>query len=418
MPRTVQDSKLDTRSARRKFASRREPYWRSISPGLAIGYRKITTGGTWIARHYSADDGRSYKALGTADDVADADGVHVLDFRQAQDKGREWFKKVAQGDGIAGPYTVGQAIDDYLDDYERRGGRDRRRIEWSIDAHIRPALGKVLVASLTRQRIVQWHSNIAANAPRLRAKKGEGVRHAEADHGDDAKQRRRATANRVLTILRAALNLAHSDGRADNPEAWRQARPFRSVNVAKVRYLSDDETRRLVDACDAEFRPLLTAALLTGARYGELAALTVGDFNAAANTLFIRRSKSGRARHIYLTEEGVRHFGIAASGKGAGDLLFARTSGAPWRHSNQIFPMRDACAKAEIAPPIGFHILRHCYASRLAMSGVQMGVIAAQLGHSNTRITEKHYAHLAPSYVSDTVRKAFTSLGIVPAGAT
>jgi integrase len=40
----------------------------------------------------------------------------------------------------------------------------------------------------------------------------------------------------------------------------------------------------------------------------------------------------------------------------------------------------------------------------LAMRGVPMGVIAEQLGHSNSRVTEKHYAHLAPSYVADTIR--------------
>jgi integrase len=42
-----------------------------------------------------------------------------------------------------------------------------------------------------------------------------------------------------------------------------------------------------------------------------------------------------------------------------------------------------------------------------------MGVIAAQLGHSDTRMTERHYAHLSPSYVADTIRAALPSLGIV-----
>ena len=41
-----------------------------------------------------------------------------------------------------------------------------------------------------------------------------------------------------------------------------------------------------------------------------------------------------------------------------------------------------------------------------------MGVIAAQLGHSDTRMTEKHYAHLSPSYVADTIRAHFPTLGI------
>jgi hypothetical protein len=43
-----------------------------------------------------------------------------------------------------------------------------------------------------------------------------------------------------------------------------------------------------------------------------------------------------------------------------------------------------------------------------------MGVIAVQLGHAGTRITEKHYAHLAPSYVADTVRAALPSPGLFP----
>jgi len=48
------------------------------------------------------------------------------------------------------------------------------------------------------------------------------------------------------------------------------------------------------------------------------------------------------------------------------------------------------------------------------MKGVPMGVIAAQLGHADTRMTEKHYAHLSPSYVAETIRAHFPDLGIVP----
>jgi integrase len=46
------------------------------------------------------------------------------------------------------------------------------------------------------------------------------------------------------------------------------------------------------------------------------------------------------------------------------------------------------------------------------MRGVPMGVIAEQLGHAGTRMTEKHYAHLAPSYVADAIRAHFTTLEI------
>lgn len=40
-----------------------------------------------------------------------------------------------------------------------------------------------------------------------------------------------------------------------------------------------------------------------------------------------------------------------------------------------------------------------------------MGVIAAQLGHSDTRMTEKHYDHLSPSYIADAVRASLPALG-------
>jgi hypothetical protein len=46
------------------------------------------------------------------------------------------------------------------------------------------------------------------------------------------------------------------------------------------------------------------------------------------------------------------------------------------------------------------------------MRGVPMGVIAEQLGHADTRMTEKHYAHLASSYVANTIRAHFPRLGI------
>ncbi len=47
------------------------------------------------------------------------------------------------------------------------------------------------------------------------------------------------------------------------------------------------------------------------------------------------------------------------------------------------------------------------------MRSVPMGVIAHQLGHADERMASKHYAHLSPSYVADTIRQNFPALGIV-----
>jgi integrase len=78
--------------------------------------------------------------------------------------------------------------------------------------------------------------------------------------------------------------------------------------------------------------------------------------------------------------------------------------------------MADACKHASIKPAVSFHVLRHTHGSTLAMRGVPMGVIAEQLGHADTRMTERHYAHLAPSYIADTIRASFPDLGVVAEG--
>jgi integrase len=151
---------------------------------------------------------------------------------------------------------------------------------------------------------------------------------------------------------------------------------------------------------------------LTGCRYGELAALHASDFNPEAGIVTVRTSKAGRPRHVVLTDEGQRLFSTLTAGKLGNNPIFTRSDGGVWRKSHQLRPMLDACRRAKIKPAISFHVLRHTHGSALAMRGVPLGVIAEQLGHADTRMTEKHYAHLAPSYVADTIRAHFPTLGI------
>jgi integrase len=276
-----------------------------------------------------------------------------------------------------------------------------------------------------------WHRAIAASPARIRAKAGE-KRHRDTEGDPDASRRRRSSANRVLTILKAALTHAHGEGKVIcHKDAWTAVKPFREADKAKVRYLLDDEITRLVNACPPDFRAIVTGALMTGCRYGELSAMMAGDFDSQAGTVTIRQSKSGKPRHVALTDEGRGFFRGMAAGKAGSARLFerdrvamqatreaaAKTVRAAWTDSDQFRPIRTACVAAKITPAVSFHELRHTYASRLAMRGVPMGVIAAQLGHSDTRMTERHYAHLSPSYVAETVRQLFGTLGIVPEAA-
>jgi len=97
-------------------------------------------------------------------------------------------------------------------------------------------------------------------------------------------------------------------------------------------------------------------------------------------------------------------------GRSSADMLFKRDDGRGWKRAEQLRRMREVCERAGIVPAIGFHVLRHTHASILAMQAVPMAVIARQLGHSDTRMTERHYAHLAPNYVADTIRSSFPRL--------
>ena len=75
--------------------------------------------------------------------------------------------------------------------------------------------------------------------------------------------------------------------------------------------------------------------------------------------------------------------------------------------------MIDACEAGKVVPVAGFHDLRRTFGARLARAGVPMAVIASALGHADERITRKHYAHLSPSYLAQTVREHAAGLGIV-----
>jgi integrase len=159
-------------------------------------------------------------------------------------------------------------------------------------------------------------------------------------------------------------------------------------------------------------RPLVRAGLETGCRYGELARLETRDFHPDSGTIHIRKSKSGKARHVMVTDDGVVFFKRQVAGRAGSELIFTKANGAAWQASDQGRPMRDACRNARINPPISFHILRHCWASLAAMSGVPLAVIAQNLGHADRRMTEKHYAHLSASYARDVIRACAPQFGI------
>ena len=334
MARTLRNSKIDTRSARAKLSERREPYWTVISKGCALGYRKLGTDrGTWIARFRDDAGKQHYHALGSADDALSADGVSIFAFGQAQDQARAFFERKRRElaghiEERSGPLTVGEVVEGYLAHRDRRGSKGVKADAKQARARIIPALGAIEADKVTKRQIDAWLLDLA-NAPRrIRTGKfatSQATRDFNRDDNEEVR-RRRLTANRILTVLKAALNHAFNEGHIGSDDAWRKVKPFREADAAIVHFLSGDECRRLVNACQGGFRDLAKGALLTGCRYGELTRMQVADFNAEAGTITVRESKAGKPRGPVATCVGIdwrifgRHEAIRSCGE-VNDLI-------------------------------------------------------------------------------------------------
>ncbi len=228
----------------------------------------------------------------------------------------------------------------------------------------------------------------------------------------ETKRRRKSTVNRVITMLKACLNHAHTRHRVANRDAWSRLKKFRAVDSARLRWLSLDETTRLLNACQPDLRALVQAGLLTGCREGELLVVRARDFDATSNSLLIPDSKSGKPRRVPLTPEGSALFESLAAGRQPDAFLFTRKDGFAWHRVAVIRAMQEGNAAARIDPPATFYTLRHTYASHLVQAGTPLLYAASALGHRDARMVERHYGHFAPSQVAETIRANLPAFGI------
>lgn len=423
MALTNREANLSTRAARDRLKPSGKPYFRTLDEGLHLGYRKGSRASAWVVRWYvGGKDYRVESLDARPDDVLEADGETVLNWNQAQAAARKAFQRT-QREAVGleaeqpkrGPYAIRDAVADYLD-WLARHRKTTKDATYRAKAFILPELGELDTSRLTAVRMRKWLDGLAAAPARLRqnadeAKKGQLKTRAFDTSDPEAIRRRRSSANRILTDLKAALNHAWREGKISTDEAWRRVQPFPDADGARVRYLTIDEACRLMNACPPDFRDLVNAALLTGARYGELAALQAGDFNPDSGTIHIRTSKSGKDRRVVLNDEGRALIERLSAGKAGNARIFVKADGTSWGKSHQHRPLKEACGAASVVPAIGFHQLRHTWASLSIMAGAPLMVVAQNLGHADTRMVEKHYGHLAQSFIADTIRRTAPTFG-------
>jgi integrase len=213
----------------------------------------------------------------------------------------------------------------------------------------------------------------------------------------DAYIARRATMRMPATVNREAQLLHHMFVKAiewgkalENPV--RHQKPLR-VNNRRLRYLSHEEIRQLIDIADDVLSPILITALHTGLRRGELFALTWQDVDLKVGVIRVVHAKNGERRELPMTETlrvTLQHLPRCL----ASDYVFPGKTGKGLADIRKRFyrTLREAKIEGFV-----FHDLRHTFASHLVMAGVDLMTVKEFLGHKDIKMTLR-YAHLAPDY--------------------
>jgi len=282
-----------------------------------------------------------------------------------------------KGPGI----TLAQAAERYLASKGRKRtvDADRRQLEL-LKAEFG---GESPLAEMTASRINEYKAKRIAATRKV----GEGAAAVE----------RRLTAaavNRPLALLRHLLRLAH--------EEWEVIESVPRIRLEKepqgrLRWLTQEEITRLLDACaksrNKELRAAVVVALNTGLRLGELLGLAWERVDLSRGVIRLEVTKSGRRREVPLNAES---YGALVS-------LSPKPSGRIFRTETVRKAYENAVCNAKL-DDVNFHTLRHTFASWAVMRGVSLKELQELLGHSSLTMTMR-YAHLAPERLRSAVTR-------------
>jgi integrase len=219
-----------------------------------------------------------------------------------------------------------------------------------------------------------------------------------------------ANVNRHLQLLRAVFLRAIRDGKVDSAPTSKVR--FYRENNKRERYLSNDEERRLFEVLPSWLHPLVTVALHTGMRKSELLKLKWSDVDFSTGTIHIRDPKSGEDEHVLMNETTKRALRALSDSRTRVVALKDRAL----KHLNRhVFVAPEGgyihvlnrywYPSLRRAGIIGlrFHDLRHTFASRAAMSGVDLYTLQTLMRHRSPQMTQR-YAHLSAAYQREAIR--------------
>lgn len=420
MGRKRRDAPLASPSARELLRRREAPYWARLGEHAQIGYRTASgKAGHWLVRLTvpGVKSGRVQASLGVADDVCDADAIVILSYDQACERARKWVQGTVVSHKEAKVrkpvQTVAQAVHEYSA-YLELERKSAVPVAGTAKCHILDhAIATLPLHALTVAIVEKWRNEIAESPRGNRS--GKAPRKpkvfATEEEREEALRKRKSTANRVLNILRAALNRAVRRGADGGANAWRLVGSFRGVDGIRTRFLSLEEQQLLVAACEPGICELVQAALFTGLRIGSLSRMKVRDVFVQAKSILLPKSKGGLNMNVPITTEAAAFFARVIQGKRPESLVFHRVDRTPWEKNHHVRPLKEAVQKAGIDKVV-FHELRHTFASTLLMAGVNPVALAKAMGHKDTRMVEKHYGHLLPGWAGQEINSKAPYLGL------
>lgn len=346
----------------------------------------IKRGRIWHVRYW-AEGRERWEAAGPTRALAEA----LLNRRKLETaEGR-----VLPGKRRRARFTVRDAGARWLE-HAKTAKRSWKRDAVSL-AHLNAHLGGKLLDQLVALDVERYK----------RQRQGETYRHGGGEHATAP-----GTINRELTLLRTMLRRAVRDG-----DLVRN--PFDGVKLlgespGRVTRLDPEAEARLLAACPSRLRAVVTVALHTGLRLGELLGLRWADVDLRSGLVRVERSrpggeagtKSGKRRDVPLNAEA--RGALEALGRGEPEaLVFGTGRGTPY--TNLPRDWRAACAAAKLRD-FRFHDLRHAFASRLVENGTDLLTVAQLLGHASLAMVMR-YAHLSPAHRREAVDRLSAGVG-------
>jgi len=200
-----------------------------------------------------------------------------------------------------------------------------------------------------------------------------------------------ATINKELSVLRNILNTAAEWGKL------RKAPPkirLLKENNQRIRYLDEDEEILLFNACPEFLKPIIEVALNTGMRRGEILGLKWKDIDFDQKNITLSDTKSGERRQVPMNST-VADILSDIKKKSESDYVFPGNDIETHISKSYVSHKFESVIRQAGIENFKFHDLRHTFASRLVMKGVNLKVVQELLGHKTFNMTLR-YAHLSP----------------------